>query len=74
MTEKHDAMWGAEAGEYIAAQQAEIKRLRAALLVAQQWMPTPTQAIEDGAKRDVRQVYNALGWSVDEQKTGRAGE
>lgn len=31
MSEKHDAMWGAEAGEYIAQQQAEIERLRAAL-------------------------------------------
>jgi hypothetical protein len=38
----------------------EIKRLRAALLVAQQWMPTPQQALVPSAKADAELVERAL--------------
>jgi cob(I)alamin adenosyltransferase len=44
----------------------EIKRLRAALLVAQQWMPTPQQALVPSAKADAELVERAL--------TGRKGD
>jgi len=43
----------------------EIERLRAALLVAQQWMPTPQQALVPSAKADAELVERAL--------TGRGG-
>jgi len=44
----------------------EIERLRAALLVAQQWMPTPQQALVPSAKADAELVERAL--------TGRKGD
>jgi hypothetical protein len=52
------ALHKSEAGLLIAT--LEIERLRAALLVAQQWMPTPQQALVPSAKADAELVERAL--------------
>lgn len=46
---------------------AELAKLRKALITAAQWMPTPGTEYTEDAKADVRQVQEALGWLPIEQ-------
>lgn len=43
----------------------ELAAKEEALLVAIQWMPLPSSAMEHTAKADVQKVYDALGWPID---------